>query len=162
MWLIQKQVWWLKIRFPGNGFFNCTKQNNWTFPNYNSKWRLSGHIVWACFEYCHTEPVNMLPTYRESISLVSQPISRNLGTKPTGTMLQIKSNVMPSGVEAQAKTPFNSQITHLPTHRDNPKTNSILFYFACPEHSRRFFWTGKKSRYTTKLKTKNQQLTTKN
>src|SRR5690606_28474547 len=76
-------------------------------------------------------------------------------------MLQIKSNVMPSGVEAQAKTPFNSQITHLPTHRDNPKTNSILFYFACPEHSRRFFWTGKKSRYTTKLKTKNQQLKTK-
>src|SRR5690606_38752960 len=77
-------------------------------------------------------------------------------------MSQIKSNVMPSGVEAQAKTPFNSQITHLPTHRDNPKTNSILFYFACPEHSRRFFWTGKKSRYTTKLKTKNQQLTTTN
>src|SRR5690606_8855359 len=66
---------------------------------------------------------------------ISQPISRNLGTEPTGTMSQIKSNVMPSGVEAQAKTSFNPLSTHLPTHlpkpRDRTHRNNVTNKIKC-------------------------------
>src|SRR5690606_39329006 len=67
----------------------------------------------------------------QSPALTSQPISKNLVTKPTGTTSKIKSNVMPSEVEAQAKPPFNPLSTRLPKPRDQTHRNNVTNKIKC-------------------------------